>query len=272
MKEAALINESYAKGIISKEMFEQKMVEIDQQSIDNRANFINRMVEFDRLRLDAFREIKNEEIRIAESANQLLQNLLGESIQAQIASAIAEASLAIARIIIDTQRAIIAFTASVAPLGPAGVPLAAAYATRAKINAGLSIAAISVGAISKIKSINKSEVESGGGGRQSNQLGRGYADGGLVLGPGTSRSDSIPANLSNGEFVMNAASTAMFLPMLEMLNNTGRSTSVPSLMTTLPDAPETNTKSEMIVKTYVVESDITSSQHKQARLKNLSTL
>jgi hypothetical protein len=35
-------------------------------------------------------------------------------------------------------------------------------------------------------------------------IGLGFADGGLVRGPGTSRSDSIPARLSNGEFVMNA--------------------------------------------------------------------
>lgn len=36
------------------------------------------------------------------------------------------------------------------------------------------------------------------------------AGGGLVRGPGTSRSDSIPAMLSNGEFVINAATTRFF--------------------------------------------------------------
>lgn len=45
------------------------------------------------------------------------------------------------------------------------------------------------------------------------------ADGGLVRGPGTGTSDSIPANLSNGEYVVNAAATARNLGMLEAMNN-----------------------------------------------------
>lgn len=45
------------------------------------------------------------------------------------------------------------------------------------------------------------------------------ADGGFVSGAGGSRSDSIPAMLSNGEFVINAASTARNRPLLESINN-----------------------------------------------------
>ena len=44
------------------------------------------------------------------------------------------------------------------------------------------------------------------------------ADGGLVRGPGGPREDKIPAMLSNREFVVNAKSTAMFLPQLEAMN------------------------------------------------------
>ncbi|WP_344318806.1 hypothetical protein [Nocardia ninae] len=44
------------------------------------------------------------------------------------------------------------------------------------------------------------------------------ANGGLVLGPGTSKSDSILSYISNGEFVVNSDATAEFLPLLEMLN------------------------------------------------------
>lgn len=44
------------------------------------------------------------------------------------------------------------------------------------------------------------------------------AGGGFIAGPGTPTSDSIPALLSNGEFVMNAHSTAMYRPILEALN------------------------------------------------------
>lgn len=48
------------------------------------------------------------------------------------------------------------------------------------------------------------------------------ADGGPVghvRGPGTSRSDSIPAMLSNGEFVVNASATKRFAPLLEAINS-----------------------------------------------------
>ena len=44
------------------------------------------------------------------------------------------------------------------------------------------------------------------------------AAGGLVLGPGTTTSDSIPARLSRGEFVVNAASTRRHLPLLQSIN------------------------------------------------------
>lgn len=47
----------------------------------------------------------------------------------------------------------------------------------------------------------------------------GLKDGGLVRGPGSSRSDSIDAALSDGEFVVNAASTSRNLPALKAINN-----------------------------------------------------
>ncbi|MGP5931617.1 tape measure protein [Corynebacterium glyciniphilum] len=46
----------------------------------------------------------------------------------------------------------------------------------------------------------------------------GYRDGGLVLGPGGGRSDSIDARLSNREFVTNASATAKNLGLLQAIN------------------------------------------------------
>lgn len=49
---------------------------------------------------------------------------------------------------------------------------------------------------------------------------RGYATGGTVYGPGTSTSDSIPAMLSRGEYVMNAAAVSRLgVPLLDALNH-----------------------------------------------------
>jgi hypothetical protein len=47
------------------------------------------------------------------------------------------------------------------------------------------------------------------------------ADGGLVSGAGSSRSDSIPADLSNGEFVVNASATGDNREVLEAINKGG---------------------------------------------------
>jgi hypothetical protein len=46
----------------------------------------------------------------------------------------------------------------------------------------------------------------------------GFATGGYVSGPGSATSDSIAAMLSNGEYVINAASTAKFKPLLDQIN------------------------------------------------------
>jgi len=52
-------------------------------------------------------------------------------------------------------------------------------------------------------------------------LGDGHADGGYIRGPGGPREDRIPAMLSNGEFVVNAAATSRNLGLLHALNSGG---------------------------------------------------
>ena len=64
--------------------------------------------------------------------------------------------------------------------------------------------------------------------------GIGFAEGGLVQGPGSGQSDSIPARLSNGEFVMRAAAVRNIgLPLLNSLNSGFRVPSMPSFA--MPD-------------------------------------
>jgi len=48
-----------------------------------------------------------------------------------------------------------------------------------------------------------------------------FATGGLVTGAGSGTSDSIPAQLSNGESIMTAQTTSMFAPLLSSLNQIG---------------------------------------------------
>jgi SLT domain-containing protein len=65
-----------------------------------------------------------------------------------------------------------------------------------------------------------------GNARRNTPTGSSYATGGLVSGPGTGTSDSILAagdagfhHISNGEYVVNAKSTAANLPLIEAINN-----------------------------------------------------
>ncbi len=56
---------------------------------------------------------------------------------------------------------------------------------------------------------------------QGDRQPRSFSRGGLVTGPGTGTSDSIPARLSNGEYVVNAASATRNYPLLSMINEGG---------------------------------------------------
>jgi len=62
-----------------------------------------------------------------------------------------------------------------------------------------------------------------------------------------------------------------------MMNQAGGGTSFnQNLMTTSPDRPKVENpsvdQSPAIIKTYVVEGELTNAQQRQARLKDLSTL
>ena len=55
-----------------------------------------------------------------------------------------------------------------------------------------------------------------------------FASGGLVQGPGTGTSDSIPAALSAGESVMTAKTTSLFAPLLSAMNQIGGGRAIPT--------------------------------------------
>lgn len=274
--EQAQLDQALANKSLSQEKYNEQIRELNEKRLQNSEEFTQRQIQLDQLEVDSKRASADKTVEIGAQLVNLLSAVAGKSKGIQIAAAITEAGVAIARIIIDTQRAIIAFSASVAPLGPAGVPIAAGYAVKAKIAAALSIATIVAQGINKLKEI-KSQGSEEGGGQQSNRLGRGYADGGIVRGPGGPKSDSINARLSNGEAVMTAGAVTMFAPLLSMMNQMGGGASFTnSLNAALPDKPVVSAPSldqtPMIVKTYVVEKELTDAQYRQARLKELSTL
>ena len=80
-----------------------------------------------------------------------------------------------------------------------------------------------------------------------------------------------------GEAIMTRGAVTQFAPLLSLMNQAGGGTSFNSnLMTTRQDNPILSNPAQeqapLIVKTYVVSQELTTEAHKQARLKNLSTI
>lgn len=123
------------------------------------------------------------------------------------------------------------------------------------------------------------------------QSAQGFSTGGYVEGPGSGTSDSIPAMLSNGEFVVNAKATQKFLPLLEEINesdiqfrrfNNGGyvldSSFIPSTSTLQNNFDDSRIIEELRktrqepLRAYVFEKDITQAQQIEKRLQELSKL
>lgn len=151
------------------------------------------------------------------------------------------------------------------------------------LGAVAAAAAIALG-IANINKIKATEYEGPAGGPQQSgantspqaNLGQNYERGGLIGGKRHAEGGTL-IEAEKGEAIMTRGAVTMFGPLLSAMNQMGGGTSfIKSAMTTSPDnAVVSNPASEsapIIVKSYVVSSDMTSSQEKNARLKNLSTL
>lgn len=105
------------------------------------------------------------------------------------------------------------------------------------------------------------------------------ARGGHVSGPGTSTSDSVPAMLSNGEFVVNARATSMFPELLETINNFGLGIASPARLETAYQTRQEAMTLDMMVKAFqhlprpvVSVEEITRAENRVDTLENLTKL
>ncbi|WP_279057763.1 hypothetical protein [Alistipes communis] len=88
------------------------------------------------------------------------------------------------------------------------------------IAASITAIATITSVISQMKLLNSTAAEEGAKYH--------YARGGLVTGPGTGTSDSIPARLSNGEAVMTARAVVDWGPVLSMMNVSSGGNAIPT--------------------------------------------
>ena len=185
---------------------------------------------------------------------------------------IAGKAFAVASATIDTYKAAnSALKADYGIFGPAA-QVARFIAVATTIGAGLKN-------VSSIVSVKVPTAGGAGGVSAPTEQPRKLARGGYVSGPGTGTSDSIPAMLSNGESIINAASTQMFAPLLSSINQMGGGAKFADGGMIAPyssidkSEPFASLQGEQpMIKTYVVASDMTSQQMLDRNTKNRSTL
>ncbi len=164
--------------------FKARQLEAQQEYLDAKEELAQREIEIEQAKFEAASQITG--------ALSLLFEQLGEDNKA---FAILSKTLALAEIAINTGKAISEGVAAAAGLSfPKNI-----IAFAPTIAAIISNMTTAIGIVKSAK----------------------FADGGLVEGPGTGTSDSIPAMLSNGESVMTARATSMFAPLLSAINVAG---------------------------------------------------
>ena len=137
--------------------------------------------------------------------------------------------------------------------------------------------ALGVMTYAQIRKIQSTEFNAGtsGSGSASKSMGKNYGDGGMIEGK-RHADGGVPVNAEGGEAIMTRGAVTMFGPLLSMLNQAGGGVSFKqgAVGQANYDNPKVaNSPTEpQIIKTYVVESELSSTQHRMARLKDLSTL
>jgi len=209
-------------------------------------------------------------------AQQKLLGAVGAAINAvaDIAgkNTVAGKALAVAATLINTYAAIAGQLRAATASPGAAIP---GYAIAQAVATGL------VG-FKAVADIIKTPVPAGGaGGGGAAEQPRKLAAGGLVEGIGGSKSDLIPAMLSNGESVINAQSTSMFRPLLSSINaigggkrfaDGGLAVGSFSQDQALSQLQNTMNFQQAPIKTYVVASDMTNQQMLDRNIKDRSTL
>jgi uncharacterized protein YejL (UPF0352 family) len=239
----------------------------------------------------AKRELDRLEVRSSQEKTALIGDALGNLSSIVGKDTVAGKAFAVAKATIDTyQSAVAAYKAlaGIPVIGPALGAIAAA-------------AAVATG-IATVKKIVQVQVPGGPGGASGsvpttpgnttvppspiavNATPQRKAAGGLVRGPGTSTSDSIPALLSDGEFVVNARSTQIFRPLLSAINATagmpqfavgglvnGKMRKEPDNTERIAEAVESAFASQPI-RTYVTAADISNQQQFDRVIKSRSLI
>ena len=251
----------------------------------------------------ARRDIDELEKTSAIEKTKLVADALGQLSTIVGEDTVAGKSFAIAKATIDTYQSAVAAYKSLAAIPVVG-PVLGGIAAAAAIATGIAT-------VKKIVAVQVPNAPGGGGGGGAISGGGGggasaptsasgpmgaagpimvkstgirRAQGGIIRGPGSGFSDSIPALLSDGEFVVNSRSTRIFQPLLNSINEAGN---LPQFAaggnvnkSKMPSQDNTekivkvigDTFSQQPIRTYVSSSEISNTQQFDRVLKTRSLI
>lgn len=241
----------------------------------------------------ARREIDKLEKQSAIEKTKLVADALGQLSTIVGQDTVAGKAFAIAKATIDTYQSAVAAYKSLAGIPVVG-PVLGGIAAAAAVATGIAT-------VQKIVAVQVPNAPSGGGGgggisapspaSPSSSSGGPIpinatrrAQGGMISGPGSGFSDSVPALLSDGEFVINSRSSRLFQPLLSAINDAGN---LPQFAVgeqvnraTMFGADNTSrimdalgeTLSHQPIRTYVSSGDISNNQQFDRVIKSRSLI
>lgn len=237
--------------------YKEKTLETDKALVDGKAKLNKQEIDEKAATIDAVGKMIVAGAEIGNFIADSLKASAGKDKNRQKTAVRVGAASSIAGVIGSTASANAGFLANPASISTMGLAAAAPIATNLASSA-IAIAKIISEKNKAIAEIDNTSTDAGGDAAKPTSK---FATGGLVTGIGTSTSDSIIANLSNGESVINAKSTAMFGNLLSSINEAGGGVSFANKNQTNP-----------IFKTYVVASEMTSQIEANLKLKQIARL
>jgi hypothetical protein len=300
--------ELYNKGKITKEdylaqlqdlqkTYGDKQLETLKQQGENEFQYAQQLatmlVETKQYEKDAIIELEQAKINAIATLGNIITQLAGKNKDLQILGLLVSQGAAIADILTKyfTRKSELigakALYAAMIPnpitaaIGIAGVAATSAGLVANTIGMAAGLAGVATSIATGISSINSAAAgvvgTSGSSANEPAPKVAGYAYGGYIDGPRHSNG-GVNINAEGGEAVMTRGAVTMFGPLLSQLNQMGGGTSFNRSITTRFDNPKSAYPSDFIqqppqiIKSYVVEGELTSTQQKAARLKDLSTI
>jgi len=264
------LKSAYEKGTITKEQFTARDKQLAQ----------------------ARKDINKQEVASNQEKTKLIGDALGQLSTIVGQDTTAGKAFAIAKATIDTYQSAVAAYKSLAGIpviGPALGAIAAAAAVASGIATVKKIVAVQIPSAPANTGGNATQTTPAGPGERpivsanaTSPVGK--AQGGFVRGPGGAFSDSIPAMLSDGEFVVNSRSAKIFQPLLTSINDSGN---LPGFAAggavskqNRPQQDNTETLINAIqqsfgdtpIRTYVTANDISNQQQFDRTIKSRSLI